>query len=382
MHDVFLLINFATALAVTGDTSHALALFANLLRLEPTRPVQTAVIKRCLIHCWPAAPAAVHHTDSLGSGNSEAAAAAAAAPQPPPQLRCDVPAVLRFIRVQAGLRAADFVAILEELGVPRKDLITICQGLLHSTQGMHAATSPSYLSTPPPASPEPPRSGSSVGAISPESSVQPHSSGPPGAGGLLPSSLRSATTPAMGSRTASRDVGGIRKGLATAAAPARSSSGGERVALTRDERGSLRSASGVSSSSAAQAQLRGGHMRGDATAGGAGDPEETVAELRMLCAGLQEAMGVVPKLLALVEEEVRAEAGDKFAALEREIGLVTQEDGESSVVAPAGGNGDSEPRRRTGPVWAMTAVAGGVLIPGFFGRLALAAPLIALLVKR
>lgn len=123
-------------------------------------------------------------------------------------------------------------------------------------------------------------------------------------------------------------------------------------------------------------------MRGGATAGGAGDPEETVAELRMLCAGLQEAMGVVPKLLALVEEEVRAEAGDKFAALEREIGLVTQEDGESSVVAPAGGNGDSEPRRRVGPVWAMTAVAGGVLIPGFFGRLALAAPLIALLVKR
>eukprot|EP00892_Ulva_mutabilis_P004001 jgi/Ulvmu1/1973/UM012_0135.1 len=378
MHDVFLLINFATALAVSGNTTDALALFANLIRLEPTRPVQTAVIKRCLTHCWappvaPAVPAAAQRVDSRGSSGGEsaaaaaaavavaAAAAAAAAPAAPPQ-RCSVPAVLRFIRTQAGLRAADFVAILEDLGVPRKDLISICQGLLSSAHSDSESASCSHTATTntPPPDRQPSGSGLSHGAA--DTPAQPGVHAAPG------------STSIVGSRSASRDLG----------AKGRPTSGSEHTAAVGDEQVVSRSMPAAPASRAAQLRSPIRSWGGAATAGHAAEPAGTMAELRGACARLEEAMGVVPKLLALVEEDVRAEAAEKFAALEREIGLAAHDDADadSSAAAARGGGADADARRQGPRPWAVGAVVGGVLLPGVLGRLGMAAPMAAMLLKR
>lgn len=379
MHDVFLLINFATALALAGDTAHALALFANLLRLEPDRPVQTAVIKRCLLHCWPPPtpdPAAAA-ADSAGGEAATATAAAppAAAAASPPQQRCDVAAVLRFISAQAGLRAADFVAVLEELGVPRRDLITICQGLLAHAQAPPASAAAQPAPLPNTAVPGLERQRSSALTTPPTTDATPAAT--PG-NAALPSSL-------MGSRPPSRDLSS-RESLKGRLSMGPSHQ--DRHTPRDDYQGG---ATAVRASSVTAAHLRAVSSSGGGSGGTAAALPDTVADLQSACMRLQEAMGVVPKLLALVEADVRAEAAEKFAALEQEVGIAeVEEAGDGGSDEEAAGAtarvdmavGGTDRRGRGRNRWAVAAVAVGALLPGVLGRAAVAAPVIALLLKR
>lgn len=389
MHDVFLLINFATALALAGDTTHALALFANLLRLEPDRPVQTAVIKRCLLHCWPPPPPDPAAAAADGGGGEAATAAAAsataaaAAAASPLQQRCDVAAVLRFIGAQAGLRAADFVAVLEELGVPRRDLITICQGLLTHAQADPALPAAQLPSVPNTTARGPDRQRSSSLMTPPTTDAS-----SPATPAATPGNPMLGS-PLMGSRPPSRDLS------SSDSLKGRLAAGTSHLDrhVSRDNYQAGAAAMGVSSGSAGPAvHPRAIFSSGGGPGGTAAALSETVVDLQAACLRLQEAMGVVPKLLALVEADVRAEAAEKFAALEQEVGIAEPEEvgdgggsdeeasGAAARVDIAVGGPDRRGRGRHG--WAVMAVAAGALLPGVLGRAALAAPVIALLLKR
>lgn len=176
MHDIFLLIQFATDLATSGNKAGALSLFSNLLRLWTGKLDQTAIIKRCLNFCWlksdsdPASsvntpslrhpgshhqlsqaesrgasgdgqqhgtPQATHKAGSMQQGarnkHSESTA------DTPPEPAYNIASMLEFMQHQRGLCAAEFVAVLANLGVPRAELIQVCKGVL----ALHAPDSDS-----------------------------------------------------------------------------------------------------------------------------------------------------------------------------------------------------------------------------------------------
>lgn len=161
VHDVFMLLQFATLLATGGNTAKALMLFSTLLRLESERPVQIAIIKRCLLHCWTkpnhvnghSSPDQVRRFSDSSRGILASSMLVSAGEldgevslptssgnclgtKAPMALSClqssfwDVELVARFILDQQGLSAAEFLHILRGLGVPRGELLSLCSTLL------------------------------------------------------------------------------------------------------------------------------------------------------------------------------------------------------------------------------------------------------------
>jgi hypothetical protein len=309
MHDIFLLIQFATDLANSGNKSGALALFSNLLRLWTGKLDQTAVIKRCLAFCWlevdSAPPAAVPaaqpaHTAPVARDQSTAACKAGSEPQ------YDIAAILEFIRLQKGLRAPEFVTVLANLGVPRGQLIQICKGIL--TQ--HAP---------------------------PSRSMMPDSAG-----------VR-ARTSGCGDDT----------WAPWAELVGKENAGAGGVAGTADRAPS-------------------GEAR---QAGGEGDAAGT-------CGKVAEALALVPRLLELVEADIREDATAQIVAVERELGdALGLDPGVAEVPSMCDAQPPDAPRRRARAprrrsverVLAGAAALGAALLPGGLGRLLAAAPALLLL---
>ena len=151
VHDVFVLLHFATCLATSGHRDPALVLFSTLLRLERERPVQIAIVKRCLLHCWcvrgaggafdppgealaPLEAGALSIKRARGSGEhadaAEAAARGAAGATTGRGAYWDVTAVADFVAAQQGLPPAEFLQILRGLCVPGPQLVRLCAALL------------------------------------------------------------------------------------------------------------------------------------------------------------------------------------------------------------------------------------------------------------
>jgi hypothetical protein len=165
VHDVFILMQFATALAESGRVAEALNLFSTMLRLEHDRPTQRAVIKRCLDHCWgtdwgdsrttawrPAQSAGMQKAWSVSLDERASAAlrkdvrcgdirggSGRASAQGPLHVRfAGVPRsswavrVAPFVRKQHAQRllASEFVGVLEGYGVPHGELLALCAELL------------------------------------------------------------------------------------------------------------------------------------------------------------------------------------------------------------------------------------------------------------
>jgi hypothetical protein len=161
VHDVFMLLQFATLLATSGSIEKALVLFSTLLRLESERPVQIAIIKRCLLYCWarPNHGSGQSSPDQRGSLSEScgvfASSVLVSTVDPDGEvslpdgsnvpgkkatialsdgclhsLYWDVDAVARFVLEQQGLSPATFLHILRGLGVPRSELLNLCSMLL------------------------------------------------------------------------------------------------------------------------------------------------------------------------------------------------------------------------------------------------------------
>ena len=129
VHDVFLMMQFGTSLADAGEQDHALSVFSGLLRSEPERQVQQAILKRCLDHCWKrplTADSAVHA--SAGGGRSFADKAM----HPSGASSAEVWAkhVAQFAVQQQSIAVHDMIAMLHELGVPVAALQQLCTQLL------------------------------------------------------------------------------------------------------------------------------------------------------------------------------------------------------------------------------------------------------------
>jgi hypothetical protein len=166
VHDIFILMQFATSMAQVGRVTQALNLFGSVLRLERERPVQIAVLKRCLEYCWRADR---HETGASkhGSGVDFCQRDRALGPSQRVEQRAPDKAgaregqveamerhrtwdvtdelagnsgwsavnVAQFVEAQQGLEASDFVQILGGLGVPRTALLDLCKELIAPSAG-------------------------------------------------------------------------------------------------------------------------------------------------------------------------------------------------------------------------------------------------------
>lgn len=406
MHDIFLLIQFATDLANSGNKSGALSLFGNLLRLWTGKLDQIAIIKRCLNFCWlkasetdRSASASTpglrnpHHQPSQAEsrqasvdGHMHAAGQAMQSPgslqqcassmqscaidsaQSLAEPQYDIPAILEFMQHQRGLRATEFVEVLANLGVPRQQLIQVCKGVLarHSPttyDGDAAQTSDAHV---------PP----SITATPPQ---QIHSS----AYGDLPST----------------DLG---------LDGSKDYSGSAAAALGRPPQPSTPLFSGIKaqhSGSSAQLSVTGGAVHSGAAHGSqfsgllhqpsltrisnTGDATE------QQYSDVTEALALVPRLVEMVEEDVREDSAAKVAAVGRDLTAALGLDLTGVVDVPSMcDTRDGEPaelrllqcraaaaakRRRAERAVAVLTTIGAVLVPGGLGRLLAAVPAIVVL---
>ena len=170
VHDVFILMQFATSLAEAGQPADALTLFATLLRIERDKPVQRAVIKRCLEHCWgtcwdagqggsatlnsfaEAATKAERKSgsrlyasaDTMRSRDMQDSALSVSGARGDALPGCGersswAVCVAQFVRVQQGMSSSEFVDVLQGMGVPRRELLAVCAELLDPSEGASAA---------------------------------------------------------------------------------------------------------------------------------------------------------------------------------------------------------------------------------------------------
>jgi hypothetical protein len=404
IHDIFLLIQFATDLASSGDKVGALSLFGNLLRLWTGKLDQTAVLKRCLNFCWlespegdplPTNPSRVgggsnvtpnyqptqaetlgaagdsnpDHVQHSAAGSRQQSGAfdSAALPAKPVY---NVPAILEFMQHQRGLRASQFVAILTNLGVSRKQLIQVCKGVLlrhasdsdavlqgesnaHATpSGMHAP-----LATPPPANQISSSHGESQTGDLAVDGPKDHSRPSSVAGSTVFNRSQPPRTPIYSNLS--------------------SQQGGSRHSFTGVASRGSQSAGGLMH----QSSLTQGPFLGDAQ--------------EQQCAQVAEALAIVPQLVEMIEEELKEDCAAQVAVVEKAfsvavgLDLIGDDDGplarDARDLEPAdidvlqGRAAVAARRKRTERTVAVVSTLGAVLIPGGIGRLLATVPALLVL---
>jgi hypothetical protein len=288
---------------------------------------------------------------------------------PPAKPVYNVPAILEFMQHQRGLRASQFVAILTNLGVSRKQLIQVCKGVLlrhasesdavlqsesnaHATaSGMHAP-----LSTPPLPNQVSSRHGDSQTGDLAVDGPKDHSRPSSVAGGTVFNRSQPPRTPIF-SNLSSQQGGGRHSFTGVAS------------------RGGSQSAGGLMH----QSSLTQGPFLGDAQ--------------EQQCAQVAEALAIVPQLVEMIEEELKEDCAAQVAVVEKAfsvgLDLIGEADGplahDARDLEPAdidllqGRAAVAARRKRTERTVAVLSTLGAVFIPGGIGRLLATVPALLVL---
>lgn len=403
MHDIFLLIQFATDLANSANKSGALSLFGNLLRLWNGKLDQTAIIKRCLNFCWletsdsdstastntpglrnttpnhqpsqaecrgasadgyqNGASQGMHTPGSVQHGASNKQSATIDSVAAPGEPLYNIPAILQFMQHQRGLRATEFVAVLANLGVPRTQLISVCKGVLaRHAPDADAMQVPNAYATP--------------------NSLHVLHSAPP----------QSRQSSAYG------DLPTVDLGLDGS----KDYSGGAVLNRSPLPNTPLLSNTKVQHSGGQYGTTGGSHggTRGSQFGGLLNQPSLTQVShigdaTEQQCAEVAESLALVPRLVEMVEEEIREDSAAKVAAVGRELtaamgldlsgvadvpSMCDTRDGEPAEIRLLQGHAAAAAKRkRVERSVAVVSTIGAVFIPGGLGRLLASVPALVML---